>query len=137
VLFPKPPWLCNRKNPVLALLENLPTTVTFVKVFCTAQISETCFWMRSEIMEFFLTAICLSILLTALEQYSLVARYFGETRDKGNTFVASQSGLRCSRRLSCGNDSSYEDFYHVLRTCISCLKHIASPDRDTPFLSVT
>jgi hypothetical protein len=64
VLFPKPPWLYNRKKPVLALLENLPTTVTFVKVFCAAQISETCFWMRSEIMEFFLTAICLSILLT-------------------------------------------------------------------------
>jgi hypothetical protein len=37
-----------------------------------------------------------------------------------------------------GNDPSYEDFvYHVLRICISCLEHIASPDRDTPFLSVT
>jgi hypothetical protein len=37
-----------------------------------------------------------------------------------------------------GNDSSHEDFvYHVLRICVSCLKHIASPDRDTPLLSVT
>jgi hypothetical protein len=53
VLFPKPPWLCNRKNSVLVLLENFPTTVTFCPEFYIAQINEMCFWVRSEIMAFF------------------------------------------------------------------------------------
>jgi hypothetical protein len=74
--------------------------------------------------DFFLIAFCLLILLIFLKQYPLGARYFGEIRDEDNTFVAGQSGLGVVGGSVAGNDFYEDFFYHVLRICMSCRKHL-------------